>query len=404
MHVLLAPDRFDPSLPASEAARALALGWADARPADTVAAVPLGDGGPGFGDSVRAALGGELLAVDVRGPLGGLVPGAVLVVRGPAGRVTAYVDSGHATAPGLLPGGVADVGRTSSAGVGRLLRAALDTGATRVVVGVGQGVTHDAGAGLLAELAGAEPGSALDRGGLALAEVGSEDLGLLGPVVRELRRIDLVAAVDVDLPLLGLHGASSDLAEHRGGDPGAAQELERALGHFAHVVGRVLDGAGVPGGTGAPGGAGRVDLLAGARGSGPRQAALPGAGAGGGIGYALALLGARLLPGAAVLADATGLAAQVEQADVVVTGTTTLDWRTLHGGVVGTVAGLALPLSVPTVALGVDVRVGRREWGAEGVAAVYVLTDDAAAAQRWPADPAGVLRARAARVASTWSR
>ncbi len=395
MHVLLAPDRFDPSLPAHEAARALALGWADTRPADTVTVVPLGDGGPGFGDSVRAALGGELLAVDVRSPLGGLVPGAVLVVRDPAGRATAYVDSGHATAPGLVPGGVAEVGRTTSAGVGRLLRAALESGATRIVVGVGEGVTHDAGAGLLAELAGAEPGSALDRGGLALAAAGPGDLELLGPVLRELRGIDLVAAVDVDLPLLGLHGASSDLTEHRGGDPAAAQELERALGHFAHLAGRVV---------GETGDAGRVDLLAGARGSGPRQAALPGSGAGGGIGYALALLGARLLPGAAVLADATGLAAQVEQADVVVTGTTTLDWRTLHGGVVGTVAGLALPLSVPTVALGVDVRVGRREWGAEGVAAVYALTDDAAAAQRWPTDPAGVLRARAARVAATWSR
>ncbi|TGY79849.1 glycerate kinase, partial [Cellulomonas shaoxiangyii] len=134
-----------------------------------------------------------------------------------------------------------------------------------------------------------------------------------------------------------------------------------------------------------------------------RWTSLPGAGAAGGAGFALALLGARLLPGAALVADAVGLAARIAAHDLVVTGEGRTDWQSLHGKVVAEVAARALPLAVPTVVVAGEVLVGRRELSAAGVAAAYAVAerpDQVAAAL---ADPAGSLAARATRVARTWS-
>ncbi|WP_203793599.1 glycerate kinase, partial [Cellulomonas oligotrophica] len=134
-----------------------------------------------------------------------------------------------------------------------------------------------------------------------------------------------------------------------------------------------------------------------------RLAGLPGAGAAGGLGFALALLGARLLPGAALVADAVGLAGRVAAHDLVVTGEGRTDWQSLHGKVVAEVAARALPQAVPTVVVSGEVTVGRRELAAAGVAAAYAVAEGPEAVARALADPATTLAVRAARVARTWS-
>ncbi|WP_066589162.1 glycerate kinase family protein [Cellulomonas timonensis] len=398
MRVLIAPDGFGDTLTAEQAVDAISEGWAQAAPGDTLIRCPLADGGPGFLDTLRAHLGGELLSVTVGSPLGEPVPAAILVVDGPGGR-TAYVESAHATGLHLVPPERRDPTRTSSAGVGELLRAAVEAGARRVVVGLGGSATNDAGAGMLAALGVGPAGSRLGGGGGALGEAVPEDLAGLADVRSALREVEILAACDVDVPLLGLHGASAGFAAQKGATDLQAQELERALGHFAHLaVGELGDAL-------------RPDLLArpGTPAARPgtqaaRLTAAPGAGAAGGLGFGLSLLGARLVPGSALVADVVGLAQQIADVDVVVTGEGRFDWQSLHGKVVAAVAERALAVAVPAIVIAGQVDATRREWGAAGIAGAYAVAQSPAQVAESLADPAGMLRRRAARVAQTWSR
>jgi glycerate kinase len=394
MRVLIAPDCYGGTLTAQEAAGALQDGWLRAAPGDDLSTCPLSDGGPGFLDTLRASLGGQLVAVTVRSPIGDRVPAALLLVEGADGARTAYVESSHALGLPLVPLHRRDPTRTTSYGVGELIRAAVDTGAGRVVVGLGGSATNDGGAGMLAALGIGSPDGVLAHGGGGLGGVTADDLAALAAVRARLRHVDLVAATDVDVPLLGLHGASAGFALQKGATPEQAQELERALGHFAHVaVGALAEDV-------------RPDLLAGARTASPmtRLTAQPGAGAAGGLGFGLALLGARLVPGSALVADAVDLTRRIADVDLVVTGEGTFDWQSLHGKVVAAVAERALGVAVPTIVVAGQVTVGRRELAAAGLAAAYAVAegpDEVAAAL---ADPAGTLSRRAERVARTWSR
>jgi len=412
VHVLVAPGRFDarpddgparprgvpagdpwPALTAPEAVAAISDGWREGAPGDTLVPLPLSDGGPGLVDAVRAARGGDLLSVTTTDAHGAVVPGAVLVVHEPSGARTAYVDGALALGaadPAALP-----VTATTSAGLGTLVAAALDTGAGRVVVGLGgrRTVAHDGGAGMLAALGAGSAATGLPTGAV--------DLRGLADLRDALSGRDLVALHAHDLPLLGLGGVSADLAESGRTDPATAQEAERLVAAFVHAAGAAAGDGPV-----------RRDLLAtapapaagAARAPGSRAALAPGSGAGGGAAFALGLLGARLVEGAAWVADAVDLAARVAEADLVVTGAGVLDAAGLEHGVVGAVARAALPLGVPAVALAAQLRTGRRDWGAAGLAGGFAVLEHPGDADRWRADPAAALRGRVPRVARTWSR
>jgi glycerate kinase len=406
-----------PVLTADEAVAALTAGWRAVMPGDTLVPLPLSDGGAGLVDAVRAARGGELLSVTTTDAHGAVVPGAVLVVAEPGGGRTAYVDG--ALALGAADPGAVPVGATTSAGLGTLLAAALDTGAGRVVVGLGgrRTVAHDAGAGLLAAL-GAAPAAAA-RGLDRAAGLGAGDLAALGELRAALRGRDLVALHAHDLPLLGLGGVSADLAEAGRVPAGAAQDAERAVAGFVRAAGEaaaragdggrrdLLGGGGAAGGLlggGLPGGGAAGGGAAGARAPGSRAALAPGSGAGGGAAFALGLLGARLVDGASWVADAVDLAGRAAEADLVLTGTAVLDGTALEHGVVGAVARAALPLGVPAVAVAAHLRTGRRDWGAAGLAAGFGVVEHPGDEDAWRRDPAGALRARLPRIARTWSR
>lgn len=398
MRVLLAPDSFGGTLTAVQAARAMADGWCRAAPDDVLRTLPLADGGPGFVAILHACLGGELLQVTVTGPLGDRVPATLLLVDGPAGP-TVYVESAQAVGLHLVPPDRRDPTVTTSVGVGELLLAARGLGAARIVVGLGGSGTNDAGAGMLAALGMAAP--ALRAGGGALAALRAEDVADLATARAALAGVDLVVATDVDVPLLGLHGASAGFAPQKGATPEQAQELERALGHAAALLGDVEPPA--------PGGRARTLLpLGGSPGGGatvPRRwSGLPGAGAAGGLGFGLAVVGARLLPGSRVVADAVGLAAAVSDADLVLTGEGSFDWQSLHGKVVSAVAAAAVERGVPAVVVAGQVLVGRREWGAAGISGAYAVAERPDLLAASLADPAGTLAARVERVARTWSR
>ena len=401
MRVLLAPDGFGSLLSSRAAAAAMAAGWRAGAPHDEVTLAPLADGGPGFVDTVHASLGGRLLPLVVRGPGGEDVPAAVLLVGD-----TAYVESAQAAGLALVPDDRRDPTRATSFGVGQLLRHARQEGARRIVVGLGGSATTDAGAGMLAGLGLAGGSGRLASGGGALDGLVDDDLAGLPALRADWSDVDLLAACDVDVPLLGLQGAAAGFSPQKGATPAQAQHLERALAHFARLAGAAL------------GEVERPNLLAepidfghhhGAVPTAPRRSgadrltALPGAGAAGGLGFGLALLGARLVPGAAVVADTVGLDTALAATDLVVTGEGRFDWQSLHGKVVAEVAHRALGHAVPTVVVAGEVLVGRREQAAEGISAAYAVSETPEQLAAALTDPAGTLTARTVAVARTWS-
>jgi glycerate 2-kinase len=360
VQVLIAPDKFAGTLTAVEAARAIAEGWARQAPDDHLDLAPMADGGPGFVDVLHEALGGELSAVTVAGPHHERVPGAVLL-RGEQ----AWVESAQACGLALTGGERAESATTW--GVGELVMQAIEAGATDVVVGLGGSGTNDGGAGLLGAL-GATADRPLDEGVTGLEGVTRVDLA---PARARLDGVTLTCASDVDSPLTGLFGATKTYGPRKG----LAEERLPAL-----------DGV--------------LDQLAAA--TDRRTSLEKGAGAAGGLGFALLLLGAGRRPGFDVVADAVGLADRARAADLVLTGEGAFDFSSRSGKVPYGVATVAADALRPCVALAGQVLVGSREMRALGIESAYSLVD-LVGEERALGDPAGSLAQLAARVARTWS-
>lgn len=341
MKVLVAADRCGAELTAAEAARAVARGWARSAPYDEVALLPLSDGGPGFLDVVAAALGPgtETGVLTVTGPLGDPVPARVLTASG-----VAYVEAAEAVGLHLVAPADRDPVRASSYGVGELVLAAAGTGARRVVVGVGGTATTDGGRGLVGAVEGHRA---------------------------ELAGRELVAATATDAPLLGHSGAALGFAAQKGADRATRELLEARLRTWATET----DGG---------------------------LAVRPGAGAGGGIGFGLLVLGAERVNGTALVADVVRLDARVRAADLAVTALGVLDWEALRARVVVGVTRAAQQAGRPTVVLADRVEVGRRDLASAGVDAAYSAQDVPFGAD--PLTAADRLAVLAARVARTWSR
>jgi glycerate 2-kinase len=362
MRVLIAPDKFAGTLTAVEAAGAIAEGWQRRAPGDEMVQVPMADGGPGFCDVLHASLGGDLLAVTVTGPYGGPVPATVLLVDG-----TAYVESAQACGLHLTPPGERDPEKATSQGVGELLATAVDAGARRVVVGLGGSATNDGGAGMLAAL-GATADAVLTAGPAAFAEVTTVGLDA---VRARLDGVSLVAASDVDNPLLGLRGATNVFGPQKGVVEDRKQVLDAALEALAAAADR-------------------------------ETADAKGAGAAGGLGFGLLLLGAERTSGVDLVAGAVGLAGHAASADLVVTGEGAFDFQSRSGKVAFGVASVAADALRPCIALAGQVLVGSREMRAMGVESAYSVADlvgeDTAFGQ-----PRESLARLAERVARTWS-
>jgi glycerate 2-kinase len=364
VRVLVAPDKFAGTLTAVEAAEAIAAGWRRRAPGDEVDLAPMSDGGPGFVDVLHAALGGDLVAVTVTDPYGAPTPATVLVTDG-----TAYLEAAQACGLHLVPPAERDPERATSRGVGELLVAALASDVRRVVVGLGGTGTNDGGAGLLAALgATASPDGALDQGPTGLAALDQVDLTVAR---RRVDGIEIVAASDVDNPLLGLTGATNVYGPQKGFAQDRLQTIDAALERFAAATDR-------------------------------KTATTRGAGAAGGLGFARMLLGARRVPGIELVAEEVRLADRARRADLVVTGEGAFDFSSRSGKVPYGVAAVAAQAVRPCIALAGKVLVGSREVRALGVESAYSTTELVGEEESF-ADPAGTLAALAERVARSWS-
>jgi len=361
MRVLVAPDKFAGTLTAVEASRAIAEGWSRRAPGDELDLAPMADGGPGFVDVLHEALGGDLVAVTVRGPHGDPVPGAVLLKGG-----RAWVESAQACGLALTGGERAESATTW--GVGELVMHAIEAGAADIVVGLGGSGTNDGGAGLLGAL-GATADRPLDQGAAGLTGVTEVDLG---PARARVAGIMLTCASDVDSPLTGLFGATKTFGPQKGITEERLPAVDGVLEELAAATDR-------------------------------RTSLEKGAGAAGGLGFALLLLGAERRPGFDVVADAVGLPARARLADLVVTGEGAFDFSSRSGKVPYGVATVAAEALRPCVALAGQVLVGAREMRALGIESAYSLVE-LVGEDRAVTDPARSLAELAARVARTWSR
>jgi glycerate kinase len=374
---VIAPDSFGGTLSATEAAAAIADGWRRGAPRDELRELPLADGGTGFVSVLHAVLGGQLVETSVTGPLDGRRVAARWLRAGGAG----YVEVSQACGLHLVPGTrrtPESAGAATSRGAGELIAEAAGTaGMSRVVVGLGGTACTDGGAGALAAL-GARAldgsGAALPDGGLALARCA----GLSEPP-RLPVGIALVAAADVDNPLLGQHGAAEVFGPQKGADNAEVTELDAALGRYAKVLAEATGW------------------------DAHRLGAAPGGGAAGGLGAALLALGAERVSGAGLVRELSGLDAALDSADLVLTGEGSFDWQSLRGKLVTTVAEAASARGLPCLVLAGQVSVGHRQAASVGVQDAYSVAEHAGGTEASMADPAGTLAALATDLASQWS-
>ncbi|WP_090056259.1 glycerate kinase [Lentzea fradiae] len=344
MRVLIAPDCFGGTMTAREAADAIATGWTDAKPGDVVVQRPLADGGPGFVDVLHAALDGDIRYISVTGPLGDPV-GARWLSADVDGRRVAYVESAEACGLHLIPADrrAESCETATTRGVGEIIAAAA-ADSDVIVVGLGGSGTTDGGAGMLAALS---------------------DAGV------DLTDISLVAASDVENPLLGPHGAARTFGPQKGASPEAVERLEAKLAAM-EVLKPVSD--------------------------------ISGAGAAGGLGAALLSLGATVQSGANLVRELSGLDAALDDADVVITGEGSFDWQSLRGKLITAVASGAADRGIPCLAIAGQVSVGRREMGAAGVQEAYSVSEHVGSVEKSIGDARNSLIATARHVAGQWSR
>jgi glycerate kinase len=350
--LVIAPDKFAGTLTAMQAGDAIAAGWRTLRPDDELNCLPMSDGGPGFCAVLARALPeARELGVTTTDPLGRVVP-AMLLRAGD----TAYLESAQAVGLHLLRESERDPERTSSAGLAALLAEAVGSGAARIVIGLGGSATNDGGRGMVEAL----------RAGAQRGEWPADTL-------RALRDVDLVIASDVGNPLLGPAGASAVFGPQKGASREAVARLEGRMQEWV----RELPGL-------------------------AEFAATPGAGAAGGLGAAFLWLGARREPGAALVATLLGLDAQVEVADLVVTGEGSYDSTSLRDKVVATVASAAQQTALPCLVVAGQISVGRREAAAHGVDEAIALEDLAGSVAAAMGDTKSWVAAAAAQLAGRW--
>src|SRR3954454_18448557 len=330
MHVVVAPDKLKGSLTAEQAAAAITSGLRRVVPDLEVRHCPVADGGDG---TVAAAVsrGWTARTTTVTGPFGDPVQ-AQWAQQGRTGLVELAEASGLRQA-----GRRRDAPLATSRGTGELVRAALDAGCEEVVIGLGGSACTDGGSGMLAALgarvldAGGRP---LPDGGGPLAGVARLDLSDLDPRLAGTR---VIVATDVDVPLLGPHGAAQSFGPQKGATPQEVERLEAALGRWAEVTALAC-------------------------GLEPTEArSRPGAGAAGGVGFAaLTVLGAQRRSGVEEVLELVGFHDLVRGAALVVTAEGSLDDQSLHGKAPVGVATAAARAGVPVVAV-----IGRSTLSAE---------------------------------------
>lgn len=322
MKIVVAPDKYKGSMTALQVAQALETGLLRVLPQAEITKVPMADGGEGTVQSLVDATGGHIKEVEVTGPLGEKRRAHFGILGD--GR-TAVIEMAAASGLALVPNAQRNPLITTTRGTGDLIRAALDVGCRRLIIGIGGSATNDGGTGMAQALGISlldRAGQELRPGGEALLDLAAIDISGLDPRISE---TEIVVACDVNNPLIGPNGAAAVYGLQKGATPEMVVRLDQALANFAQVVERDL---------------------------GVATQDLPGAGAAGGLGAGLvAFLGATLRPGVEIVLDVTDFRSQLEGADLVITGEGAMDRQTAFGKTPAGVARAAKEKGLPVIAV-----------------------------------------------------
>ncbi|WP_380183920.1 glycerate kinase [Kalamiella sp. sgz302252] len=322
MKIVIAPDSYKESLSAQQVATQIEQGFREIFPEAQYVKLPVADGGEGTVEAMVAATGGNLVRLNVTGPLGEEVE----AFYGLSGDDScAYIEMAAASGLELVPASRRDPLITTSYGTGELIRSALDKGVQHFIIGIGGSATNDGGAGMVQAL-GAKlldsQGNDIGFGGGSLGDLAKIDTGELDPRIKNCR---FEVACDVTNPLLGKEGASAVFGPQKGATPELVDKLDKALEHYAQIIRRDLD----------------IDVLP-----------IPGGGAAGGMGAALhAFCGAELRRGIEIVTEALGLDELVKDATLVITGEGRIDSQTIHGKVPIGVAKVAKRYNKPVIGI-----------------------------------------------------
>lgn len=317
LHILIAPDKFKGTLTAQEAAHAIATGWRTARPADSLQLQPISDGGDGFGSLMAEALKANPIECQTVNAAG--EPWTATFWMTPEG--TAVIESANCIGLALLPEEQRVPFKTDSRGLGYVLQNAATLNAKQIFVGVGGSATNDGGFGM-AQALGWQFHDVHQQPLIHWPELGK--LASLTPSEsNELPPV--IVAVDVQNPLLGPEGCSRVYGPQKGLCAEDIPKAETALEQLAKICRNY---------------------------SAENIAAIPGAGAAGGLGFGLKCFAhADIRPGFNLFMETTGLPSHLKEADVVITGEGAMDEQTMMGKGVGELARLARQNNLPCIAL-----------------------------------------------------
>jgi glycerate kinase len=332
VRILIAPDKFKGALNAREVAENLAKGLRDVLPDSKIDIVPMADGGEGTAEAICEARGGSWLKCKAHDPLGREIEARYAWIK--AGEL-AVMEMNEAAGMRRLSESERDPVRATTFGVGEMIMDAAARGANEIIIGLGGSATNDGGSGMARALGfrfdyehPPSPGF-----GAASEQQKEKDRGCVTDLVN-LSRIEkpqdlslpkIIAAVDVQSPLLGENGATRVFGPQKGATKNELNLLERALTRLAEVVAKEF----------------RFDYRD-----------TPGAGAAGGLGFGLmSFCGATIRPGFDVVAEAVGLESKMKGVDVVITGEGSLDRQTLEGKTPAGVARLARKLGKKVFAI-----------------------------------------------------
>lgn len=340
MKILIAPDSFKGSNSSLKVAEAIEEGIYRALPESVIEKVPIGDGGEGTVEALVAANEGDLITVNVTGPLGAPVEATYGIID----ENTAVLEMAAASGLDLVPDNKRDVKKATTFGTGEMILDALDQGVREIIIGIGGSATNDGGTGMAAALGYRfldEDGNRLPQGGGGLSGLASIDTSAVDPRIGD---TVFRVACDVTNPLTGKRGASAVYGPQKGASPADVELLDQGLANLAEVVEREL---------------------------GIEAREKPGAGAAGGLGYGLTVFcGASLETGIDIVLDAVNFEERIEEVDLVITGEGKIDGQTAYGKVPIGVARRAKKYGVPVLVIAGDIGDGIDEVYEAGIDAV----------------------------------
>ena len=369
MRVVVAPDSYKGSVSAVGVAAALERGVLRVFPQAEVRKIPIADGGEGTVEALVTATGGQMRQERVRGPLGEPVDACWGIL---GDGQTAVIEMAAASGLPLVPQDRRDPRITTTYGTGELIRAALDAGLRRIIIGIGGSATNDGGTGMAQALGAkflAADGAELPPGGGALVMLKTMDLSGLDP---RLAATEITVACDVDNPLCGSRGASAVFGPQKGATPAMVTELDAALGHFAGCAQAA---------------------------TGRNVAELAGAGAAGGLGAGLLFFTpAKLRPGVEIVLEAVKFADVVKGAAFVITGEGRTDFQTAYGKAPVGVAKVAKQFGVPVFCISGGLGDGADDVLVQGIDATMSICSRPLSLEECMRDGATLIEEAAARL------